>query len=202
MKKLSVLTYLKILVFIALAVVAIKFPNNDFDRVIADLLEIKALEQIAKIISLVFNDKLLLLIMILLTGFLVWIKEFKKAVFIFFSAGIGGFLLFAIKYSVQRVRPLPEVHDGFSFSSGHSTFVALFFLALLFIINKKEILSAVATFAIIAVPISRMVLGAHFLTDVIAGVLLGSIVVDVMKVYYINIYNIIVRKLGKNKWIN
>lgn len=47
-----------------------------------------------------------------------------------------------------------------------------------------------------------MVLGAHFLTDVIAGVLLGSIVVDVMKVYYINIYNIIVRKLGKNKWIN
>ena len=56
MKKLSVLTYLKILVFIALAVVAIKFPNNDFDRVIADLLEIKALEQIAKIISLVFND--------------------------------------------------------------------------------------------------------------------------------------------------
>ena len=54
MKKLSVLTYLKILVFIALAVVAIKFPNNDFDRVIAGLLEIKALAQIAKIISLVF----------------------------------------------------------------------------------------------------------------------------------------------------
>ena len=202
MKKLSVLTYVKILVFIALAVVAIKFPNNDFDRVIADLLEIKALAQIAKIISLVFNDKLLLLIMILLTGFLVWIKELKKAVFIFFSAGIGGFLLFAIKYSVQRVRPLPDVHDGFSFPSGHSTFVALFFLALLFIINKKEILSPIATFAIIAVPISRMVLGAHFLTDVIAGVLLGSIVVDFMKVYYINIYNIIVRKLGKNKWIN
>ena len=202
MKKLSVLTYVKILVFIALAIVAIKFPNNDFDRVIADLLEIKALAQIAKIISLIFNDKLLLLIMILLTGFLVWIKELKKAVFIFFSAGIGGFLLFAIKYSVQRVRPLPEVHDGFSFPSGHSTFVALFFLALLFIINKKEILSAIATFAIIAVPISRMVLGAHFLSDVIAGVLLGSIVVDVMKVYYIDIYNIIERKLGKNKWIN
>ena len=140
--------------------------------------------------------------MILLSVFLVWIKEVKKAVFMFFSAGVGGFLLFAIKYSVQRVRPLPEVHDGFSFPSGHSTFVALFFLALLFIINKKGILSIIATFAITAVPISRMVLGAHFLTDVIAGVLLGSIVVDVMKVYYIDIYNIIVRKLEENKWIN
>ena len=129
-------------------------------------------------------------------------SEATQLPFIFLSAGIGGFLLFAIKYSVQRVRPLPDVHDGFSFPSGHSTFVALFFLALLFIINKKEILSAVATFAIIAVPISSMVLGAHFFTDVIAGVLLGSIVVDVMKVYYINIYNIIVRKLEKNKWIN
>ena len=58
MKKLSVLTYVKILVFIALAVVAIKFPNNDFDRVIADLLEIKALAQIAKIISLIFINRI------------------------------------------------------------------------------------------------------------------------------------------------
>ena len=198
MKRLSVLTYVKILVFIALAIVAIKFPNNDFDRIIADLLEIKALAQISKIISLVFNDKLLLLLlMILLTGFLVWIKEFKKAVFMFFSAGFGGFFLSAFKYSIQRVRPLPELHDGFSFPSGHSTFVALFFLALLFVINKKEILTVIATFAIIAVPISRMILGAHFISDVTAGLLLGSIIVDFMKVYYENIYNILMRVLGK-----
>ena len=197
MRRLSVFTYFKILVFVALAIVAIKFPNNDFDRVLADLMEIKMLAQIAKIISLVFNDKLLLLIMILLSAFLVWIKEVKKAVFIFFSAGLGGFFLTVLKYSIQRVRPLPEIHDGFSFPSGHSTFVALFFLALIFIINKKEILTVLATFAIIAVPISRMILGAHFLSDVTAGLLLGSIVVDFMKVYYTNIYNIIMRLLGK-----
>lgn len=197
MRRLSVFTYFKILVFVALAIVAIKFPNNDFDRVLADLMEIKVLAQIAKIISLVFNDKLLLLIMILLSAFLVWIKEVKKAVFIFFSAGLGGFFLTVLKYSIQRVRPLLEIHDGFSFPSGHSTFVALFFLALIFVINKKEILTVLATFAIIAVPISRMILGAHFLSDVTAGLLLGSIVVDFMKVYYTNIYNIIMRLLGK-----
>ena len=197
MRRLSVFTYLKILVFVALAIVAIKFPNNDFDRVLADLIEIKLLAQIAKVVSLVFNDKLLLLIMILLSAFLVWIKEVKKAVFIFFSAGLGGFFLTVLKYSIQRVRPLPEIHDGYSFPSGHSTFVALFFLALIFVINKKEILTVLATFAIIAVPISRMVLGAHFLSDVTAGLLLGSIIVDFMKVYYSNIYNIIMRLLGK-----
>ena len=76
-------------------------------------------------------------------------------------------------------------------------FVALFFLALLFVINKKEILKVIATFAIIAIPISRMVLGAHFLSDVIAGLLLGSLVVDFMKVYYVKIYDLIMRVLGK-----
>lgn len=197
MRRLSVFTYLKILVFVTLAIVAIKFPNNDFDRVLADLIEIKVLAQTAKIISLVFNDKLLLLLMILLSAFLVWIKEVKKAVFIFFTAGLGGFFLALLKYSIQRVRPLPEIHDGFSFPSGHSTFVALFFLALIFVINKKELLTVLATFAIIAVPISRMVLGAHFLSDVTAGLLLGSIIVDFMKVYYSSIYNIIMRLLGK-----
>ena len=75
--------------------------------------------------------------------------------------------------------------------------MALFFLALIFVINKKEILKVLATFAIIAVPISRMVLGAHFLSDVTAGLLLGSIIVDFMKVYYSNIYIIIMRLLGK-----
>ena len=197
MRRLSVFTYLKILVFVALAIVAIKFPNNDFDKVLANLIEIKVLAQTAKIISLVFNDKLLLLLMILLSAFLVWIKEVKKAVFIFFTAGLGGFFLALLKYSIQRVRPLPEIHDGFSFPSGHSTFVALFFLALIFVINKKELLTVFATFAIIAVPISRMVLGAHFLSDVTAGLLLGSIIVDFMKVYYSSIYNIIMRLLGK-----
>lgn len=197
MRRLSVFTYLKILVFVTLAIVVIKFPNNDFDRVLADLIEIKVLVQTAKIISLVFNDKLLLLLMILLSAFLVWIKEVKKAVFIFFTAGLGGFFLALLKYSIQRVRPLPEIHDGFSFPSGHSTFVALFFLALIFVINKKELLTILATFAIIAVPISRMVLGAHFLSDVTAGLLLGSIIVDFMKVYYSSIYNIIMRLLGK-----
>ena len=140
--------------------------------------------------------------MVLLSAFLFWIKEAKKAIFIFFSAGFGGLILFIIKYTVQRVRPLPEVFSGYSFPSGHSTIIVVFFLSLLFIINKKEFLSMLAIFAIVAVPVSRVVLGAHFLSDVIAGLLLGSIVVDFMKVYYKKIYNIIKSITGENKWIS
>ena len=202
MRNIKIFTYLKIILFLLLMFVAVYYPTNEFDVITSNLLQIKILGQTAKIISTIFNDKILLLIMVLLSAFLFWIKEVKKAIFIFFSAGFGGLILFIIKYTVQRVRPLPEVFSGYSFPSGHSTIIVVFFVSLLFIINKKEFLSMLATFAIIAVPISRVVLGAHFLSDVIAGLLLGSIVVDFMKVYYKKIYNIIKSITGENKWIS
>ena len=202
MRNIKIFTYLKIILFLLLVFVAVYYPTNEFDVITSNLLQIKILGQTAKIISTIFNDKILLLIMVLLSVFLFWIKEAKKAIFIFFSAGFGGLILFIIKYTVQRVRPLPEVFSGYSFPSGHSTIIVVFFLSLLFIINKKEILSMLATFAIIAVPISRVVLGAHFLSDVVTGLLLGSIVVDFMKVYYKKIYNIIRSIVGENKWIS
>ena len=202
MRNIKIFTYLKIILFLLLVFVAVYYPTNEFDVITSNLLQIKILGQTAKIISTIFNDKILLLIMVLLSAFLFWIKEAKKAIFIFFSAGFGGLILFIIKYTVQRGRPLPDVFDGYSFPSGHSTIIVVFFLSLLFIINKKEILSMLATFAIIAVPISRVVLGAHFLSDVVTGLLLGSIVVDFMKVYYKKIYNIIKSITGENKWIS
>ena len=202
MRNIKIFTYLKIILFLLLVFVAVYYPTNEFDVITSNLLQIKILGQTAKIISTIFNDKILLLIMVLLSAFLFWIKEAKKAIFIFFSAGFGGLILFIIKYTVQRVRPLPEVFSGYSFPSGHSTIIVVFFLSLLFIINKKEILSMLAIFAIIAVPISRVVLGAHFISDVVAGLLLGSIVVDFMKVYYKKIYNIIKSITGENKWIS
>lgn len=202
MRNIKIFTYLKIILFLMLVFVAVYYPTNEFDVITSNLLQIKILGQTAKIISTIFNDKILLLIMVLLSAFLFWIKEAKKAIFIFFSAGFGGLILFIIKYTVQRVRPLPEVFSGYSFPSGHSTIIVVFFVSLLFIINKKEFLSILAIFAIIAVPVSRVVLGAHFISDVVAGLLLGSIVVDFMKVYYKKIYNIIKSITGENKWIS
>jgi len=56
MNRLKITFYLKLLILILLAFVAIKFPNNDIDRIIADLIEIKSLATLAKIISLVFKN--------------------------------------------------------------------------------------------------------------------------------------------------
>ena len=57
MKKIKLYTYIKLVVFLLLMFIAVKFPSNIFDTIIADLIEIKVLATTAKIISSVFNDK-------------------------------------------------------------------------------------------------------------------------------------------------
>jgi len=78
MRNIKIFTYLKIILFLLLVFVAVYYPTNEFDVITSNLLQIKILGQTAKIISTIFNDKILLLIMVLLSAFLFWIKEAKK----------------------------------------------------------------------------------------------------------------------------
>ena len=84
MRNIKIFTYLKIILLLLLVFVAVYYPTNEFDVITSNLLQIKILGQTAKIISTIFNDKILLLIMVLLSAFLLWIKEPKKAIFITF----------------------------------------------------------------------------------------------------------------------
>lgn len=194
-KGIALVTYLKIVCFIGLLVLAIVEPKNIFDFIMSDMavsiFSGSVLNFIMKMISYILHDKILLLVMGILAIFLFFIKEYKKSIFILTTAFFGAVITLIIKNTVQRPRPLPELFDGYSFPSGHSVVVALFFLSLLFIVNKQEVLRRISIMCLIIVPISRVTLGAHYVTDVIAGLLLGSIVVDLSKVYYIHIYNII-----------
>jgi len=61
-----------------LVFVAVYYSTNEFDVITSNLLQIKILGQTAKIMSTIFNDKILLLIMVLLSAFLFWIKEAQK----------------------------------------------------------------------------------------------------------------------------
>lgn len=194
LKNIRALTYLKIIAFLFLLVVAIFYPKNMFDYILSDiaisLFGGKYIGLISKAISYLLHDKILLLIMGILGVFLFVIKEYKKSIFIFSTAFFGAAFALLFKNTIQRQRPLFEIFDGFSFPSGHATVAALFFFSLIFVINKKELLKTITPFALFAIALSRVAVGAHYITDVVAGLLLGSIVVDVLKVTYINIYTI------------
>ena len=87
-----------------------------------------------------------------------------------------------IKNLLDRVRPTanPIAHTlGPSFPSGHTTGAAACFAAFALVLgrgrsrNVQSLLAGAAVFIAIAVAASRVLLGVHWLTDVIGGLALG-----------------------------
>lgn len=99
----------------------------------------------------------------------------------------GGLLVLAVKEGVARHRPAP-VHPiahfgGYSFPSGHAANAALGCGVLLVIIlpllsrTARRIAWLLAAVIVIVTGGTRIALGAHYLSDVVAGWLLGVCIV-------------------------
>ncbi len=89
-----------------------------------------------------------------------------------------------VKPLVSRARPAVEhlqLVTGFSFPSGHATQASAFWLSLVFAASsagapqtRTRQLAAGALVIILLVGLSRVYLGVHYPSDVIAGILLGG----------------------------
>lgn len=126
-----------------------------------------------------------LLTVIVIAAF--WLKNRRKTAVFFGAALLAGVIANnAIKYSVHRFRPdIAPLEDAsfYSFPSGHSMNSLVFYGTLLYIahrsIKNKYLLAAMDIAAIIFVSLvgfSRIYLGAHFPTDVVAGFVAGTCV--------------------------
>lgn len=99
----------------------------------------------------------------------------------------GTLLNKGIKHLVERPRPSHDLlmhYSGYSFPSGHSSGSALVLISLILIINvaalrprTKQILNTICGLLVILIGVSRVYVGAHFPSDVLAGWCLGLIVV-------------------------
>lgn len=108
------------------------------------------------------------------------------AAFVFYSVALSGLIVLVLKWSIGRARPKlyetvgPVEFDLFafhgtytSFPSGHATTVASFSIALALIFPAwRWLIAAVAFWA----AFSRVMVGAHYPSDVAAGLVLGSAV--------------------------
>ena len=115
---------------------------------------------------------------------LLWRRLWRLAGFVVVT-GIGSSLLnSAVKAAVNRPRPIvdhPLVHlPSASFPSGHAqaamTGYAVLLLVFLPVISPRwrRPTIACATLMVLAIGFSRVALGAHFVSDVVAGFILGA----------------------------
>lgn len=100
------------------------------------------------------------------------------------NAGLKGILdvarpLFAAQAAGDPLAFAPEAYDGLSTPSAHSMGAAAIYggLAVLMDVGKKWQRYLVAGFLIVTIPVSRVVLGLHYVGDVISGVVLGLLLV-------------------------
>ncbi|HEU0117743.1 MAG TPA: phosphatase PAP2 family protein [Alphaproteobacteria bacterium] len=111
----------------------------------------------------------------------------ERFLFVFCSISFAGLLTDAIKYCVGRARPVlldREQFYGFhpfshgnnwhSWPSGHST--TAFSLAVSLIILFPRLRIPALLFAL-SIPVSRVIVNAHYLSDTLAGALVGTLMV-------------------------
>lgn len=145
-------------------------------------------EQITPIMNIVtFFGSTLWFAITTIAIFLVFffIKKRKQEAILFVSTmAFSGAFNQLLKWIFQRPRPtslsLIEA-SGHSFPSGHSmasfTFYGLITFLIIFKVNhlaKKVIVVLLAAFIILMIGISRIYLGVHYPTDVLAGFIAGA----------------------------
>ncbi|MBU7447136.1 MULTISPECIES: phosphatase PAP2 family protein [Lactiplantibacillus] len=123
----------------------------------------------------------------LLIGATIWLRHDQRATLFFWGntwilAGYGNYL---VKQVIQRPRPtawrLLEI-GGYSYPSGHSTTTTVLIGSLLVLAfdywhrqPKTNLLAVLGCAAILLMMISRVVVGVHYPSDTIGGLLLGSV---------------------------
>lgn len=132
-------------------------------------------------------------ICLLVIMFIIFYK--KKAIsnfkYVAVNVGIGALIMKILKDIIKRIRPSWKwiVQSGFSYPSGHTISAVLLYGTLILLVYKKvhgkyrKPLIICFSLMIFLISISRIYFGVHFLSDVIASIILGSIILIISSLF-------------------
>ncbi len=112
-------------------------------------------------------------------------KRYMKCFLLVFFTQAAFVVTDLIKNFVCRERPCSDAYPGFSFPSGHSSTTMCFYGILIYLVLHyaksdfwRYFLTALFGLFILLVGISRLWIGVHYPVDVIAGMFLGFLMVN------------------------
>lgn len=148
--------------------------------------------KLMNVVSFIGSSEIVLLTTVII-GIVLLFKRSWRNLFFFFTLSVGGVILnLLLKMIIQRARPGDEVSyievfnvnleiQSYSFPSGHTMRATILFLFLVYLTFRHvkntaiKIVSYIVYIGLIfAVALSRVMLDAHYVTD-IAGAILISI---------------------------
>ena len=141
-------------------------------------------DEIMTVITMMGDTMVMTALAVVILGWLIWHKAYRAA----WAAGIAivaaKFFELAMKLGIQRARPTELSYSGasiFSFPSGHATMAAVIFGILAVLVSHsmgrwgRAVVYATCAILVVAIAYSRVYLGAHWLSDVLAGLTFGVV---------------------------
>lgn len=144
------------------------------------------------IISVLGSSEVILVITVII-GLVLLIKRHWRNFFLFFTVSVGGVIVnFLLKILIKRERPGDEVSyieafnvqlevQSYSFPSGHTmraTILLLFLMYITYLFASNQFVKVssyiVYTLVLLLIAASRVILDAHFITDVVAALFVAT----------------------------
>lgn len=137
-----------------------------------------------EIVTLTGSASVLFALAAVVTIALLYAKRKAQALLVSASVISGAIIIYAVKLITSRTRPElwnTELYWGSSFPSGHTLAVAAFASAIVLSIGKirpasRDLGLVIAILWISLVAFSRLVLGVHWPTDVLAAACIGAFI--------------------------
>ena len=145
-----------------------------------------------------FGNVIVALSALIISALLFFIFNYKREALFMLAIMGTGIVTFVLKLALGRPRPtadlvdLLETYQNNSFPSGHTLSYVVFFGFLILLMRRlpkipaylRITITSISYFMLIFGPISRIYLGAHWATDILGGILVGILYLQLLRKYY------------------
>lgn len=149
------------------------------------------IDGIMQCISLLGQKQVIVPVALALFGWLLWVKRTRAAFHVLGLVVLAAGSIFTLKHLFQSLRPwgILQSPETFSMPSGHTTLSATIYMGIACLLvsgrtKRRWLIYMPAVIIVALIGISRLYLGAHWLTDVLAGWLLSTALIIFVMLSY------------------